>query len=424
MSIDDIIKDFKYKYSKLWWDTEKDFPQFGNKIGLKEKLLKERRMNKFINTLFYHLKKCPEDKIEQDIWRDQLWEMIKEFGYEIGFNTDEINGEFSKELPGVTNEFIRKVKTFNPEIKLEHIVQALRNVWIMNIIQVIFGLKVEHTLSVFAYSMLYPYTDNYLDSTSISIDEKKRINKDFRKRIEGIEVVAVTKYEIELFTLISMIEGQYPREYNKEVYESLLSIHRAQEQSLIQQNGKVSPYERDILGISVEKGGTSVLADAYLVSGKLKEEEADFTFGYGALLQFCDDLQDAKEDLKNGHMTIFSQTAKKWHLDNITNSLFDYSIKVVDNADCFISSEAIKMKEFLKKNIIFLIFEAISQNKNLYSRKYIRTIKDYYPFRISYTRNLYKKIKKNYSSFKNLCGFSIDEVILMATENSHDKINQ
>ena len=177
-----------------------------------------------------------------------------------------------------------------------------------------------------------------------------------------------------------------------------------------------SPYEKNILGISTEKGGTSVLADAYLVNGKLSMPEADFMFAYGTLLQFCDDLQDAKEDLQNGHMTIFSQTSENWPLDNITNALFDFSNKVIELDKGFITEESYKMKNFLKKNLTSLIFEAISQNYNLYSKEYIKAIEKYYPFRMSYTRKLYKKIKNNYSSFKSVNGYSIDDVILMATD--------
>lgn len=296
-------------------------------------------------------------------------------------------------------------------------VQALRNVWIMNILQVLLNIKVEYTPSVFAYSMLYPYTDNYLDSTEISFQDKQSINKIFRLRLEGEKIESRNSYEEALFNFVGIIEGQYPRACYKELYESLLGIHNAQCNSLSQHDAITSPYEKDILGISSEKGGASVLADAYLVNGKLSEAQADFVFGFGVLLQFCDDLQDAKEDLNNGDMTIFSETSEKWPLDNITNALFDFSNKVMeDSTESFTNDESDKMKAFLKKNLFFLMFEAISQNHNLYSKEYIKNIEKYYPFRMSYTRKLYKKMKTNYSSFESTYGYSIDDVILMATD--------
>lgn len=411
-----IVKNLKVKYIDLWWNTNKAFPSFDTEISFKEKILREKHMNKFLSDLFSHLKNCPKYEDERVDWRNTLWAMIKDFGRNCGFTEDEINGDFSKSLPIITHKFICSVKEFDNNIVLDKMVQALRNVWIMNILQVLFNIKVEYTPSIFAYSMLYPYTDNYLDSTEISLQDKKSINERFKLRLEGKEINPSTSYEEALFKLVSIIEEQYPRDHHMEIYESLLCIHSAQCNSLIQQKGMASPYEKDILGISTEKGGTSVLADAYLVNGELSDAEADFIFAYGALLQFCDDLQDAKEDLKNGHMTIFSQTAEKWPLDSLTNALFDFSNKIIDLDEGFISEESYKMKEFLKKNLVSLIFEAISQNYNLYSKEYIKNIEKYYPFRMSYTRKLYKKIKNNYSSFQSINGYTIDEVILMATD--------
>ena len=171
--VHNIVENLKDKYTKLWWDTDKCFPTFSKEISFKEKFLRERHMNKFLNDLFSHLKKCPNTEVERLAWRSDLWSMIRNFGHTSGFTEDEINGDFSKSLPTITHKFICNVKEFDNSISLDKMVQALRNVWIMNILQVLFNIKVEYTPSVFAYSMLYPYTDNYLDSTEISVQDKK-----------------------------------------------------------------------------------------------------------------------------------------------------------------------------------------------------------------------------------------------------------
>jgi hypothetical protein len=409
-----MVEKLKNKYMKLWWTTDKSFPSFDNEINFKDKIINERNMNKFLNDLFLQLKECPKNQREE--WRATLWSTIKTFGHNSGFTDDEINGDFSKSLPKITHKFICDVKTFDNNITLDKMVQALRNVWIMNILQVLFSIKVEYSPSIFAYSMLYPYTDNYLDNPLISFEDKKSINKRFKLRLEGEKIEGSNPHEEALFNLVSIIESQYPRDSYTDLYESLLCIHAAQCNSLTQHKVVSSPYEIDILGISTEKGGTSVLADAYLVHGKLSRVQSDFVFAYGTLLQFCDDLQDAKEDLNSGHMTIFSQTSAKWPMDNITNALFDFSNKIIDLDEGFTTEESYKMKEFLKKNLVSLIFEAISQNYNLYSKEYIKNIEKYYPFRMSYTRRIYKKIKNNYSSFQSIHGYSIDDVILIATD--------
>ena len=416
-AVHEMVEKLKHKYMKLWWDTDKSFPVLGEEISIKEKKTREKLMNQFTNELFLQLKQCPKNEAQRVNWKNTLWSMIKNFGQQLGINEVAVNQDFAKELPIITHMFITNVNAFNPDMKLDKMLQALRNAWIMNLLQVLFKIKVEYTPSVFAYSMLYPYTDNYLDSTEVSFEDKKQISKIFRSRLQGEQLEPNNAYEEALFNLVGMIESQYSREPHSELYESLLCIHDAQYKSLTQDKEISSPYEKDVLGISTEKGGTSVLADAYLVNGQLSDAQVDFAFAYGVLLQLCDDLQDAKEDLSNGQMTIFSVTLKKWPLDNITNALLDFSNKImVDSYANLDLAESDKMNSFLKKNLTLLIFEAISQNYVFYSKDYIKAIEKYVPFRMAYTRKLYKKLKKKYSKFISIEGYTIDDVILMATE--------
>ena len=74
------------------------------------------------------------------------------------------------------------------------------------------------------------------------------------------------------------------------------------------------------------------------------------------------------------------------------------------------------MKHFLQKNLTLLICEAISQNQDYYSNEYLKAIEKYMPFRMEYTKKLYKKLKRYYTNFKNIAGYTIDDVILIATE--------
>ncbi|WP_373482207.1 hypothetical protein [Acetobacterium sp.] len=415
--VDEMIEKLKCKNIKRWWSTDKCFPVLGEVISIKEKRIREKDMNQFINDLFSHLKQCPKKKDLQTAWKNTLWALIKNFAEQSGFTEESINQDFAEALPTVTHQFIGRVKAFNAEIKLDNMLQALRNVWIMNLLQVLFQVKVEYTPSIFAYSMLYPYTDNYLDDPEVSLEDKQQVSKRFRSRLEGDQIEANNAYEAALFNFVGMIESQYSRADFKELYESLLAIHDAQYNSLMQHNEMTSPYEKDVLGISAEKGGASVLADAYLVNGRLSDAQMDFVFAYGVLLQLCDDLQDAKEDRENGQMTIFSVTLKKWPLDKLTNALFDFLNMIMADLDEDLDhEESRKMKLFLQKNLILLIFEAISQNQDYYSKEYIKAIEKHLPFRMVYTKKLYKKLKRNYANFTNVAGYTIDEVIIIATE--------
>jgi hypothetical protein len=113
-----------------------------------------------------------------------------------------------------------------------------------------------------------------------------------------------------------------------------LALQRAQVTSLRQQV-ETAPCELDLLALSVEKGGTSVQADAWLVAGTLQPAEAEFAFGYGVFLQLLDDLQDTRRDRDAGHMTVFSQSAGRWPLDRLAGRLWRLIGRLTDEPPRF-----------------------------------------------------------------------------------------
>ena len=250
----------------------------------------------------------------------------------LGWSSGEQQLFFSDAAFGITQEFAREARRFDADVQTEALFQAMRNVWIMNGLQILLDRPLELTPAVFAYSMLYPYTDNPLDGPEIDGATTRAHNERLTQRLSGMRREPVDANEHTVDRLVAMIEGQYPRRDFPEVYLGLLAINRAQCRSL-GQHGRPSPYETDILGISLAKGGSSFLADGYLVAGALSDTEAEFLFGYGALLQFLDDLQDVGPDREAGHMTVFSQTAEGWPLDRITTYLLGFM-------DCILESGA------------------------------------------------------------------------------------
>jgi hypothetical protein len=102
-----------------------------------------------------------------------------------------------------------------------------------------------------------------------------------------------------------MIESQYSQTEFPDVFQSLLDIHTAQTDSLKLIHQKDLLSEKEIISICLNKGGASVLADGFLVAGKLTDEQRHFLFGYGAYLQLLDDVQDVREDWDSGLMTVF-----------------------------------------------------------------------------------------------------------------------
>lgn len=416
--VSDEVTELKRYFADRWWSSNKELPNLGQKTDYWYKRRKEKETNKFIKQFIRMIKQFSEVEDECNIWKENIRDLIDNFIK----GSDLISGQdreilFNNDLFQSTEKFVYEARKFDSTIKVEDIGQAMRNVWIMNIIQLLFGKKVQYTPSIFGYSMLYPYTDNYLDNTEISREEKNEIGIRFEKRLKGESIEPKNKYEENLFRLVTRIESEYERSSYPHVYESLLSIHKAQAKSLQQQGKKTGPYEEDILGISIEKGGTSVLADAYLVNGKLTQKEANFFFGYGVLLQICDDLQDAKNDLENDHMTIVSQLSEKWPLDNITNGLINFTFEIIEKTQCFSCSNIEDLKELIRKNCLQLILFSVAQNRNLYSRKYYNQIKQYFPYRDRYMTKAYNRIKKKYSKLKKSYNGVKTEVIITSALN-------
>ena len=163
-------------------------------------------------------------------------------------------------------------RQFDPNLGMADIIQACRNAWTACGLQPLLGVRMGMTPSVLGYSLLYPYSDNYLDREDISAEEKLRFSERFRSRLRGDGVPAQDYREAALWTLVKLIEEQYARASHPQVFDCLLAIHRAQEESLTQQ--RTCNHPDGLLRVSCAKGGTSVLADACLAHGWLSGEES------------------------------------------------------------------------------------------------------------------------------------------------------
>ena len=128
---------------------------------------------------------------------------------------------------------------------------------------------------------MYPYSDNYIDRADISPRAKSAFSERFRERLRGELPAPLNEREAALWTLVGLVEGEYPRRVYPQVFESLLAIHAAQERSIAQLRNGGKCTDADVLEITCEKGGASVLADAVLARGTLQEAEAQFAFEWG-----------------------------------------------------------------------------------------------------------------------------------------------
>ena len=388
------VERYKKEYIQMWWETSTSFPELGKTYSEREQKSTETELHRFINHTAHKLDDYPGTETEQKAWMEEFIAEARELGRRFLAMSDlYLDSVFQDNAVRSTQMFVDKAKEFDPTLQIENVYQALRNAWIMNSLQMYLHLDVKYSDSLFAYSMIYPYMDNYLDDVSLPLEKKLQLIRKLRDGLEGLDYVPENRNEEKILQLIKMIESDYDRNKFPGVFQSLLAIFNAQLRSLTQQKGHTLPFEGDILDLSFEKGGTSVLADGYLVSGTLEEQPANFCFGFGTFLQLADDIQDLVVDQKNDHATIYSLPAGKYGLDNLANKLLNFIRDVVDVKLDVKDGSAKSLKELILRNCSLLILEAIGKNKANYSWEYLQKMERHFPIRFSRLKKLRKKLK-------------------------------
>jgi len=116
---------------------------------------------------------------------------------------------------------------------------------------------------------------------------------------------------------------------------------------------------REVLKICLTKGGASVVADGYLVAGRLTEAQRYFLFGYGAYLQLLDDIQDVEEDQNTGLMTVFSKEHRLAPLDDKVNKTYWFGEQIMKSLEFFDGQHIDLFKSLMRRSMDLFIAEAI-----------------------------------------------------------------
>jgi hypothetical protein len=393
----------------LWQNTPEEFPRFERAYTRHEQQETEAK----VEAAIIDEKDIEPDSEEAMVRLQRMKSSIRNMVVQSTDSqhrgeTDAILSEFSD----AGDEFVRQARTFDPELTAEDVFQALRNLWIINSMQVGLGAPVSVTPSGLAYSLLYPYSDNYLDDPSITKEVKRQFSGRFRRRLSGFKDQPLSRLESRIWDLVEMIESEFPRAVFPVVYESLLAIHTGQEKSLRQHDPEARWTQSDLLEISVEKGGTSVLADGYIAKGTLFIDEAELSFGYGVFLQLIDDLQDVEEDLRNGHQTLFTLAASRSTLDAMANRLHRFVDDVLTTCDSRAPRRPEALTELVRRSCRVLILESIARSPGLYSERYARDIEQYSPMGFACIRGLHEKMKAKQIRFRKV--FSNKRVLTLA----------
>lgn len=413
-----MLKKYTDYYFELWKSSSDQFPEFSRTYSDAEQFRKDQYLEKYIKSIkALRLEKNTKFSVEHKTELSILKHSHDFFANGLDFSNIQLELMFSDGMVDLTRNFVRQAQLFDSTLSFHDIFQACRNAWIMHGLQFVFGIPMVLTPSILAYSLLYPYTDNLIDNPKISDFEKICFSERFRNRLSGIRIESSNPTENAVFRLIEMIEAQYSRIDFPEVFQSLLDIHTAQTNSLklIRESDSIS--ESEILKICIAKGGASVLADGFLIAGRLSEQQQNFLFGFGAYLQLLDDVQDVDEDYKSGLMTIFSKDFCRLNLDSKLNKTYWFGEQVMKNLDWFDGGQIELFKSLMRKSMDLFVIEAIAQNPEAYSSKYVSETEAYSPFHFSF-------IRKQKNKFKPYNGLLLSAIEGIArAENSSIKIH-
>jgi len=313
------------------------------------------------------------------------------------YDADGLNRLFTAEALEGTRQFVREAKTFAPAITDQNLFQALRNLWVTHSVQLFLQTPITLSPAIFAYSLLYPWTDNCLDDPRLARADKIAFGNWLALRLVGATIAPRDLHAEQVSRLVGLIERLYPRAEFPEVYLSLRAIHQAQMQSLEQQVPARTWDEEALLNLSIAKGGTSVLTDACLVRGWLAADEAEFMFAYGVLLQFMDDLQDLRDDLANGHTTIFTRQTRLGPLDAVTARLWAFTRKVLGSFSGFSSAQSGSVKSLIQDNLRLLLLQAVARNQEFYTPDFVMRLEAASPVRFAYFARQEKTLAGRYS---------------------------
>jgi hypothetical protein len=384
-------------HERLWATTPAELPALGPRSGFRLRLGNAYAAGRLIDALAAEVERIPEGECERRAWRESVRERLQAFGAaRLGWP-----GGYGRLLCGdaffeASIAFTRQARAFDPGLSPDGLWQALRNVWIGNTLQLLLDRPVTVNPGLFAYSMLYPLTDNLLDDPGLDGGTKRDFNERFGRRLAGLAVRPVAAREEAVFRLVARIEEEFPRPRFADVHASLLAIHRGQVRSLLQQDDPELPDAR-ILAISCEKGGSSVLADLYLVAGHATPGLERFAFGYGVFLQLLDDLQDVETDRAAGHQTLFTRAAQRGPLDEATARLARFIDRVLDGAEILAGAGAADRKDLVRRSCQNLLVGAIADQPRRFSRCFRRSVERQWPFSLAAIRSLRRRAERRFA---------------------------
>lgn len=405
--------EYRKEIREIWEKQPENFPVFleenpeiFTKIDAAQKKENEELIEEISQKMRKKAQQRPKDEKEREQWECELEQEMKKFlGREkILCLSEWMGGELLDAFERETKNFIQKIREFDETLEPEQIWQAMRNYFIYGMIVEMQGEEQNADDPILAYSLLYPYTDNYIDDEKISGKEKARYNCMIGQKLKGEAAEPGNLLEEKTCRLLDMILDAYEGEAKSKVALTLLQLLEAQSCSIGQMKQGIE--EERILEISIWKGGTSVLADYLFATADWRGSEEEFYLKFGFMLQLVDDLQDIEEDGKAGSYTLMTNAAREKRLEEQINRLLWF---IWSEIGAFVPRNP-GLKGFVLKNCIGISLLSAATigcsggnaRGGVLSKEYIKALEPYLPVSVEFIKRMkVQKKREQYAGFRD-----------------------
>ncbi|SPR01454.1 unnamed protein product (mitochondrion) [Plasmodiophora brassicae] len=233
------------------------------------------------------------------------------------------------EMTQKTEEFNRIAKALVPAMSASDLRRAGMNARSMLWMQALVGVPMRVTRSVAAFSLLYPRTDDIVDSTALPVSQRKSFLQRFARQVSHGDSTPIFDYEVDVWRMFRLIEQDWPRARFPVTYRVMGELLQAQKDSQVQfggpRHGAPMPGFRAVWEVTMRKGALSALCDAYLTLGNVHDNEASFAAHFGTVAQLLNDLTGIDDDLRDGQYTPLNMVhASGRKLDDIAGQFYSY----------------------------------------------------------------------------------------------------
>jgi hypothetical protein len=144
-----------------WEECAACLPPFPETFTVAEQVAREARLEEFIKSVEGDLRRPPRSKAGRKALRERVTLAFERFARAgLDMQDEHVGLLMNDGFSSIGTQMARWARRFDPSISPADIFQATRNAWTAGGLQVLLGREMRLTPAIFAYSMLYPYTDN------------------------------------------------------------------------------------------------------------------------------------------------------------------------------------------------------------------------------------------------------------------------